>query len=202
MRSHGEGGSLLTTKSLYGLVLAGGDSRRMGVDKAHLPYKGTPQLLRAYELLTPLVDRCFISVRSSQRNDAVRGPLPQVIDRLENCGPAAGLIAAMEDCPQVGWLAVACDLPLLDTPTLQTLISARQAGCEAVAYIGSDGKPEPVCAIWETTCLPELTRCVLTGNGSLRKALMNLSVHLLDPPHPQALFNANTPQEASRVGLP
>lgn len=52
---------------LYGLVLAGGVSARMGQDKAELSYHGAPQLQVAYETLSPLVERCFVSVRPAQR---------------------------------------------------------------------------------------------------------------------------------------
>ncbi|HXO65108.1 MAG TPA: NTP transferase domain-containing protein, partial [Steroidobacteraceae bacterium] len=52
---------------VYGLVLAGGRSTRMGRDKAALAYGGgTPQLERAMALLSPHVERAFVSVRAEQ----------------------------------------------------------------------------------------------------------------------------------------
>ena len=56
----------MSAPDLYGLVLTGGRSRRMQRDKASLQYAGKPQLARAMELLTPLVARCFVSVRPDQ----------------------------------------------------------------------------------------------------------------------------------------
>ena len=57
---------------LYGLVLAGGRSSRMQRDKAALTYHGRTQLEWAMELVTPFVERAFVSVRPDQQSDPVR----------------------------------------------------------------------------------------------------------------------------------
>lgn len=113
------------TATLYGLVLAGGRSRRMQRDKAGLEYDGRAQLARAVELLTPLVSRCFVSVRGDQQDDPQRAAYATIADRLGELGPIGGIHAAQQEHPQAAWLVLACDLPFLDAATLQQLIAAR-----------------------------------------------------------------------------
>lgn len=127
---------------IYGLLLAGGASRRMQRDKAQLVYAGEPQLLRAWHLLEAVTERAFLSVRDSQRQDPLRAGLAQIVDSYAAIGPAAGILSAQQACPGVAWLVIACDLPLLDEGTLRKLIDARDPATDATAY-GSrfDGLP-------------------------------------------------------------
>ena len=79
---------------LYGLVLAGGASKRMQRDKATLEYHGRPQLAWAFEFLSSRCERTFVSVRPDQVADPLRARYPQVVDSLRDIGPIAGIAAA------------------------------------------------------------------------------------------------------------
>ncbi|WP_256889030.1 NTP transferase domain-containing protein [Acidomonas methanolica] len=196
------------TTPLYGLILAGGQSTRMGQDKAALDYAGQPQLDAAFALLAPLVERCFVSVRPDQIHDPVRARFPQIVDRLDSVGPAAGLLAAHAAHPHVAWLAVACDLPRLDRATLDTLIAARDTACHsAVAFRSTfDDLPEPLCTIWEPAALTALAASFAQGRTCPRKTLIHGDTRLLPPRSGGALDNVNTPQERdaalARIGAP
>jgi molybdopterin-guanine dinucleotide biosynthesis protein A len=182
---------------VFGLVLAGGRSTRMGRDKAALQIAGRAQLERAFGLLEPLVARCFVSVRADQRNDPLRAGYAQVVD-LPNGpdGPVAGIRAAQLAHPEAAWLVVACDLPLLDAATLQNLLARRDPSRLATAYRSShDGLPEPLCAIWEPSSAGPLAAHVATGHNCPRKFLLASATLLLDAPHPHSLDNMNTPAD-------
>lgn len=181
---------------LYGLVLAGGRSTRMQRDKATLSYHGRTQLDWAMELIQPFVLRAFVSVRPDQVKDPGRAQYPQVVDTHENLGPIAGIVAAQALHPDAAWLVLACDLPFLDSATLEHLLWARQPERLATAYRSShDGLPEPLCAIYE----PESGKAILahidSGKQCPRKFLINSNAHLLEEPNPRALDNVNTPEE-------
>lgn len=181
---------------LYGLVLAGGRSSRMGQDKAALRYRGHSQLARAMALLAPHVVRAFVSVRADQRADPLRAEFEQIADTRDNLGPIAGLLAAQERHPDRAWLVLACDLPLLDEATLAHLLGARAAEREATAYRSSrDGLPEPLCAVYEPRSHARLAAYIGRGRQCPRRFLMEADVLLLDEPNPRALDNANTPEE-------
>lgn len=181
---------------LYGLVLAGGRSTRMQRDKAALEYAGRRQLERAVELITPHVEQVFVSVRADQTGDPLRARFAQIVDTREAAGPIAGIIAAQSQHPEVAWLVLACDLPLLDRETLAHLLRSRRPERQATAYRSShDGLPEPLCAIYEPSSRAPIRAYIASGRDCPRKFLINADTALLDQPDPGALDNVNTPSE-------
>jgi molybdopterin-guanine dinucleotide biosynthesis protein A len=185
---------------LYGLVLAGGRSSRMGRDKAALRYEGQTQLERAMALLSAHVARAYVSVRPDQKTDALRARFAQIEDRASDIGPMAGLLAAQAAHPEAAWLVLACDLPLLDEPTLRRLIGARATTALATAYRSShDGLPEPLCTIYEPRSRAALSDYVAQGKHCPRKFLLHVGAHLIEEPNPRALDNINTPEEYGAV---
>ncbi|MCX7555402.1 NTP transferase domain-containing protein [Xanthomonadaceae bacterium JHOS43] len=192
--------SSFTPSPLHGLILAGGASRRMQQDKAYLACCGEPQLLRTFHLVASHVDRCFVSVRHDQRDDPLRATFPQIVDQHDACGPAAGILAAQEQAPEAAWLVVACDMPLLDDNTLRTLSAARDPDADVTAFTSPvDGLPEPLCAIWEPSSRVPLRHAIERGEKSLRRVLDGLRIHRLIASDSEALFNANTPEDLSRI---
>lgn len=184
---------------VYGLLLSGGASRRMRRDKARLSYGGQPQLMRAWQVLAAVTERAFVSVRNEQRDEPLRAALPQIVDRYDAIGPAAGILSAQEACPGVAWLVVACDLPLLDRAVLETLVAARDAGADATAFASRfDGLPEPLCALWEPSSHALLKRRVEGGSHCPRKTLIQSRTRLLPAPG-AALDNINTPEEFEQM---
>ncbi len=182
---------------VYGLVLAGGRSSRMQADKAALAYGPRPELARAFELLAQRLPGTWVSVRADQRRDRLRAGYPQIVDGPAGAGPIAGIMAAQATHPDVAWLVVACDLPLLDGATIDQLLAGRDRRRLATAFRGAaSGLPEPLCAIYEPESREPLLRHVATGQHCPRKFLLAHDVTLLEPAYPRALDNANTPQDA------
>ncbi len=181
---------------LYGLVLAGGRSRRMQRDKAALEYHGLSQLERTMALLQGRVEHAFVSVRAEQRDDPLRTRYELIVDAPQDLGPIGGILAAQAVHPHAAWLVLACDLPFLDARTLEQLIAARAPGRTATAYRSShDGLPEPLCAIYEPASHSELAAAAAAGRLCPRKFLLGADTKLLDQPQPGALENVNTPEE-------
>jgi molybdopterin-guanine dinucleotide biosynthesis protein A len=181
---------------LHGLLLTGGRSRRMQRDKASLEYAGQPQLGRALALLEPLVARTFVSVRADQQGDPRRAAHACIADVLPELGPIGGIHAALHAYPEAAWLVLACDLPFLDAATLQQLIAARDPQRLATAFRSShDGKPEPLCAIYEPASRGPVDAWIASGQQCPRGFLAAADVALLTLRTPQALDNINTADE-------
>jgi molybdopterin-guanine dinucleotide biosynthesis protein A len=181
---------------LFGLVLAGGASTRMGRDKAALAYHGRTQLEWTFDLVAEHCTAAFVSVRPDQRDEPTRAKFPQVVDLQPGIGPIAGISAALQQHPKAAWLVVACDLPFVTRHVLTDLIEHRDPGSLATAYRSAhDGLPEPLCAIWEPAAREPLLRYIEQDKRCPRKFLMSSNVHLLDLPDARALDNINTSEE-------
>jgi molybdopterin-guanine dinucleotide biosynthesis protein A len=180
-----------TAPEIFGLVLVGGRSTRMGRDKAALEYGGKPQAVAAFELLSKCCSKVFLSCRQGQNAD-----LPAIHDVVENIGPMGGIVSAFHDYPDKAWLVLACDLPFLTEATLRDLIARRDASQLATAFRSAhDGLPEPLCAIYEPAVAGKLREFVAQEKVCPRKALIKLGVPLLDLPDGRALDNVNHPHE-------
>ncbi len=187
-------------RPLWGLVLAGGRSRRMGSDKALLQKDGKTQLARTVELLDRHLDRVFVSARSDQSDDE-RERFPKIVDRYEDMGPVAGVLSAMEEYPDADWLVVACDLPNVDDATIAKLVHNRQPDQPFLAFASShNGLPEPLCAIFAGSAEALLRQHVADGLKCPRKMMILAEAMLLEQPHPAALDNVNTPEDLEGSG--
>lgn len=181
---------------VYGLILAGGLSRRMNRDKAGLKYQGKTQLDRAIELASRHVTNVFVSVRADQALDPARAQRPMIVDSVAGEGPIAGIRSALAAQPKVAWLVLACDLPYLSDAALDFLLRRRDATALATAYTSvHDGLPEPLCAIWEPAAAAALADYQAGGGHCPRKFLIRHGARLLEPQDTHALDNVNTPEE-------
>ncbi|MBO0933694.1 molybdenum cofactor guanylyltransferase [Fibrella aquatilis] len=175
---------------LYGLVLMGGQSRRMGRDKSGIVYHQKPQREHLTDLLAPLCERVYWSVNQSQFNQFTYSHL--LLDNQPDSGPLGGLVTAFQTYPNAAWLVVPCDLPNLDTPTLSALLMGRNPSAIATAFWDSDHRgPEPLVSLWEPTAGPLLTHFYQSGQRSPRRFLLDHNVHLLTAPGGRVFENVN-----------
>ncbi|MEO1011711.1 MAG: NTP transferase domain-containing protein [Bacteroidota bacterium] len=187
---------MILADSLYGLVLSGGQSSRMGRDKGLITYYDKPQREYLYQLLDALCQKTFMSVRSEQR-DKIPSKFNVILDEDKFRGPFNGLLSAHLQFPKAAWLVLACDLPLIDSIALRRLISERDITAMATAYALKDNPlPEPLCAIWEPESLVRAKTYLEDGKGSCpRKFLIHSRIKLVFPKNPQVLLNANSHEE-------
>ena len=184
---------------IYGLVLAGGKSVRMGHDKSVASWHGKPHRYYLADLLREFCSSVFISCRQEQVGEMEAGytTLP---DTVEGMGPMSGLLTAFNQHPDKAWLVTACDLPLLDKATITYLINNRKQQSIATTYESPhDGLPEPLITIWEPSSYEVLKQKANEGFRCPRRVLINNNVTILKPPSPHALMNANTPEDAAAI---
>lgn len=191
---------MISNAKLYGLVLSGGKSTRMGEDKGLITYHKLPQREHLYNLLNEVCERTFLSVRSDQEKEIPLG-FETIIDNDNFRGPYNGLLSAHAAHPEAAWLVLACDLPLIDKEALQELIAGRNTNKIASAFANvEDPLPEPLCAIWEPESLKQSVAYLEAGNGSCpRKFLINADVQLVFPESKEVLLNANSKEDYAQA---
>ncbi len=184
-------------KELYGLVLVGGKSQRMGHDKGGIKWHGKEQKYYLVDLLAKYCDKNFISIRPEQKSE-IKTRYKTLIDSYKELGQFGAILSALEKYPAKSFLVVACDLPLIDGKAIEKLIKNRDTKKLATAYKSKvNGLPEPLIAIWEEKSRKKLLELLDEGITCPRKALIKSSdnVKLINPSYPKLTMNVNFPDE-------
>jgi molybdenum cofactor guanylyltransferase len=188
---------------LAGFVLVGGQSRRMGQDKALLEVKGRPLLLRTVDVLRPQVDE--VTLLGSRSRYSHFG-LPVLEDLYATQCPLAGLCTGLKVSACDWNLFLACDLPFLEGSILDVLVE-RVSSTRAQAIVPKFGdKWQPLCAAYHRSCLPVMELALKRGDLPIVGVLPSLQVEALGPSafedlqHWETMFcNVNTVQQWEEV---
>lgn len=173
-------------ENLYGLVLAGGRSRRLGRDKATLVFKGQLQIDRSIGVLKRYCEQVFISVRDDQSYTVGADP---IIDRMGEIGPLGGILSAFFYHRDKDWLVLGVDMPFINVFDVKELISARDKEKFATCFRDRDGGPEPLCTIYENKFKEQLLTAAKSGERSPKRILaeQGLGVKIINPKEPDHL---------------
>ncbi len=186
---------------LYGLILVGGRSIRMGKDKSTLQYHGTvPQARFLADMLETRCEKVFYSCRPDQVADGQFGDKPHVPDSFLGWGPLGGILSALNAHPHAAFFVVACDLPFLKPEDLDLLLEMRAPSRLVTAFDNPVRQhPEPLCAIYEPQFREIATKLAEDGLRCPTKILKQLEVQLVSPESIEALDNANHPEDFQRA---
>ena len=180
-----------------GLVIAGGKSTRMGMDKSELVYYYKPQWEHLADLMDGLGLDTYISLAPGSDS---QGEYPVIEDTFLDLGPYGAILSALRSDPNSAWLTVAIDIPLLDREVLQNLIVNRDAGKMATCFHNPvTAFPEPLITIWEPRAYPRLLDLLSRGFSCPRKALINSDIKELELEDHSVLRNVNTQEDREEV---
>ncbi len=183
------------TAPLCGLVLAGGESVRMGKDKGLLDYFGKSQRMYSLEMLEKLNLKTYLSVRKEQKLDQNN----IIEDKFIGLGPFGAICSAFQHDPNTAWLVMATDLPYADEKLIRRLMTNRDSSKVATALKGKNKKfPEPLITIWEPKAYPIMLQFLAQGISCPRKVLINSDVKLVEVDD-DFITNVNTPEEFTAV---
>ena len=162
---------LLRPSDITALILAGGQSRRFGSDKALADVGGLSFVERVFGALEPLASRVLIATGPEPRPYPVRAEI--VTDLIPDGGPLAGLGAGL-DAARTPWLlAVAVDMPHLTPEALAPLLEAASGDTDAVIAQEPGEKMQPVCGLWRVEAVAPVVREQLARGDLAMFALLD-----------------------------
>src|SRR5438105_3044688 len=159
------------------LVLAGGDSRRMGRPKAWIEAGDTVLLRYVVERLAPAFSEVMVSFAEPEQMEQ-HLPYRVVFDRKRSAGPLAGLESGLVSARGDVLFAVGCDMPYVTQKTAEVAVAAAR-NCDA-AIPRHDGLFEPVCGAYRKTALPAIVSALDMGNYTAHDVVMDLDVTWLE----------------------
>jgi molybdopterin-guanine dinucleotide biosynthesis protein A len=196
----------VTNEPVALIVNAGGESRRMGSNKALLPVPPTGEalILSILRRLAPLASDQITVVSNDRQVAAIAmsEAASQVVpDRLPAAGSIGGIAAGLTHCQGLA-MVVACDMPLVEAAIFEHLITVARAEPQAHAVIPLiGGIVQPFHGVWRKSALPSLETQISSGELALHKALARMNVVWMDEvalgvgPDDWSFYNINTPED-------
>jgi molybdopterin-guanine dinucleotide biosynthesis protein A len=175
-----------------GYLLAGGQSSRMGRDKALLPFgDGT------------LAAHIATQIREAAGNVTLIGPperyahlgFPVIPDAIPGCGPLGGLLTALRSTSADWNLIVACDMPHLTAAFLDELFDAAEAADPDCVVAESEGRQHPLCAVYHRRVLPAAEAAIDRKLFKMHDFIASLRTEAWPVLDPAVLRNVNTPAD-------
>ena len=190
------------------VILAGGQSRRLGRDKAVEPFAGEPLIRRVIRRASEAVvtQRVVVVVADPARAAAL--PLDDshrtAVDVFPDCGSLGGIYTGLNASSTEWALVTACDMPFLSAPLLADMAGLRD-GVDAVVPV-VDGRPEPTHALYSRRCLPVIENRLRAGQLKISGFFDDVAVRYLPEndvrrfdPDLLSFFNINRPEDLSRA---
>jgi len=191
-------------KPLSGIVLAGGASRRLGVDKAGLTFGGHPLVEIIVQRLSAVCSEVIVACGSQTAGKRPALPVRFVQDPIAGQGPLAGVQAGLTAAAADFCLVVACDMPFLNPALLAYMASLPRRYQALVPRV--DGRWHPLHALYGRSCLPTVESLLAQGGNSMEELLCHLDVRELSEeelrrhdPQALSLFNLNDAKDLQRA---
>ena len=191
---------------ISGVVLAGGQSRRLGRDKRLEPVGGQPLIRRVIDRVAPLVEEIVVVVADPETGASL--PLEPRHRRTQDLYPGkgslGGIFSGVSAAREQWSIVVACDMPFLNLELLRHMLS-RRADADAVVPV-LDGRPEPTHALYSKACLPHIEERLKADDLKISLFFDQVRVNYVSEadilsldPECLSFFNVNSPADLERA---
>jgi FdhD protein len=183
---------------ISGVILAGGESLRMGSDKALMPIQGARFIDHVYDRLASLFDEVLIVTNSPQLYADI--PARKVQDIYLGRGVLAGIHSGLKHAQHEQIFVVGCDMPFID-PDVVRALCAGGATADVVIPVHAESV-EPLHALYSKRCLEAITARLDAGDKRIISFFPEVLVKEVGPecwqeidPEGRSFYNINTPDE-------
>jgi molybdenum cofactor guanylyltransferase len=190
---------------LAAVILAGGRSSRMGRDKATIEIAGISLIRRIYDVVATCVDLGQIYVVTPWP-ERYRQVLPAncnfILEQQPHQGPLLAFAQAVAEIDATWLLLLACDLPNLSTPVVQSWIDRLPSiDHQSIAYLPRHVSKgwEPLCGFYRQICHDSAIEYIDNGGRSFQSWLKMQVVTELIIADPRCLANCNTPADLAAI---
>uniref|UniRef100_UPI003D1CFE8F molybdenum cofactor guanylyltransferase n=1 Tax=Kroppenstedtia sanguinis TaxID=1380684 RepID=UPI003D1CFE8F len=177
------------------IILAGGQSRRMGWDKALLPLAGEKMVMRTIRRLSPQGE--WVVLISSNQPEKFAGFQALVVpDQLGGAGPLAGIHACLQRSPCELNLVTACDLPFVSAKIARQLLAWADTGTWDAVVPMEGERMHPLFAVYHRRCHKQLEVFLKGGGRRVGDFLKEVETRYVSGPFPEGVFfNMNRPED-------
>ncbi|MGH9496152.1 MAG: molybdenum cofactor guanylyltransferase [Candidatus Sulfotelmatobacter sp.] len=179
-------------------ILAGGQSTRMGTDKAFVNLDGRPLLARMLELARSLTDDVRIVGEPARYSHFA----PVVQDLYQNCGPLGGIHAALQSSATDLNLILAVDVPFVSLAFLLHLTQRARSSDASVIVVHTNERWQPLCAVYRKKFSEVAKKALRNDCYRIDKLFAETHTEVIDDEELESagfssrLFrNLNTPQD-------
>lgn len=184
-------------KKVIGLVVCGGKSSRMGIDKSLIDYHGKPQHYHVFEMLENICEKVFISCNSSQLKgiELKYLTLPD-LPEYDNIGPMAALLTAFTAYPDQNFLLIGCDYPFINEQEIMNFLLTTQKNYVAAAFYNKEHSVyEPLLAWYSHQSKIEIQRMFENKQFSLQHFLKKSEAEQYAPVRLESIKSIDTPED-------
>lgn len=182
-------------QTICAALFAGGASRRMGTDKAQLPWRGKTLLRYIAGELGFFSEK----ILSAQQASLLPGADWRLVPDLRpGCGPLAALESVLTAMRSDAALCVACDLPFFTRELAERMLRALREEADCLVCRDETGCVHPVCAIYRRRILPVVSERLQAGDFRMMHLLAKLKTDYFSVAAAQ-MQNANTPEIWSKI---
>ena len=182
---------------LYGLVVCGGKSSRMGNDKSMISYHGEPQRYFLYKMLLQFCEKAFISCNKTQaENMDDRYAFLTDLPGFEDCGPISAILTAQKTYPDRNFLVIGCDYPFITSQELQHFLLSINNNLPAAAFYNEESSLyEPLLAWYSKESARDISRLFDDEKYSLQHFLKFSNAGRFTDFSPESIKSVDTPEE-------
>ncbi len=161
------------------LILAGGQSRRLGRDKAFEKIDTETSIERVIGVASSLFDRLYIVVNDLDKYESFSSDSVKVVrDKIPGIGPLGGIMTGLEESDDLSDLALSCDSPFLSIPLLKFMLKAAEGFDVTLGRV--ETRLHPLPGVYSKNCITPISEAISKGQRRIISFFESVNVNIIE----------------------